>query len=96
MPPWKTISVRSLGGKEPLVRKRIVGLVASAALIGLIGAPPAFAHEGHASCGEGTHAFIVPLAQSRLAGETASAQARLGILNEQVAAAHAALCEPRP
>ena len=78
------------------MRKRIVGLVASAALIGLIGASPALAHGGHASCGEGTRSFIVPLAQSGLAGETASAQARLGILNEQVAAGHAALCAPKP
>lgn len=78
------------------MRKRIVGFGVSAALIGLIGAPPALAHEGHASCGEGTRAFIVPLAQSGLGGETASAQARLGLLNEQVAAGHAALCEPKP
>ena len=66
------------------------GVVAALAL-----ASPAAAHEGHASCSAGTHAFIVPLAQSGQAGETASAQARAGTLNENVAAAHAALCEPK-
>lgn len=78
------------------MRRRIVGLVASAALIGLISASPASAHGGHASCGAGTRSFIVPLAQSGQGGETASTQARLGILNEQVAAGHAALCDPKP
>ena len=59
-------------------------------------ASPAAAHQGHRSCGEGARTFIVPLAQSGQGGETASAQAKAGVLNESVQAAHAALCEPAP
>ena len=73
------------------------GMVAAFALgAALALAPPATAHEGHGSCGEGARAFNVPLAQSGFAGETASASAQAGIQNEAVAAGHAALCEPKP
>jgi len=53
------------------------------------------AHEGHGSCKGAAQAFIVPLAQSGMAGEVASSQAQAGTLNENVAAAHAALCAPQ-
>ena len=56
---------------------------------------PAMAHEGHGSCKGAAQAFIVPLAQSGMAGEVASSQAQAGTLNENVAAAHAALCAPQ-
>ena len=75
-------------------RKRCIA--AAGVLAALALASPAAAHEGHASCSEGARTFIVPIAQSGQAGETASAQAKAGTLNENVAAAHAALCEPKP
>lgn len=75
-------------------RSHVVAVLAL--LVGLTLASPAAAHDGHASCGEGARAFIVPLAQAGLAGETASAAARQGTQDESVAAGHAALCEPKP
>lgn len=78
------------------MRKRSSTVAAVALLGGLTLASPATAHEGHASCGEGAQAFIVPLAQSGLAGEEASSSGRAGTQNESVAAGHAALCEPKP
>ena len=74
----------------------VCGVVAAAGLAGFTGAPPAFAPSGHGSCGEGTRSFIMPQAHSGAGGAIASALAREGILDEQVAAGHAALCEPRP
>ncbi len=77
------------------MRRRLYGAAAAAALAGIALAPPALAHQGHASCGEGARAFVVPLAHAGLGGETASTQAREGTLNENVAAAHAVFCEPK-
>ena len=77
------------------MRKRLCAVAASAVLGSLAIAPSASAHQGHASCAGAAHTFIVPLAQSGAAGKTASAQAQAGTLNENVAAAHAALCEPK-
>ncbi len=71
-------------------------LATAGVLAALALAAPAGAHEGHASCADGAHAFIVPQAQSGEGGETASTQAKAGTLDENVAAAHAALCEPKP
>ena len=71
-------------------------LATAGVLAALALAAPAGAHEGHASCGEGAKAFIVPQAQSGQGGEAASAQAKAGTINENVAAGHAALCEPKP
>jgi len=72
-------------------------LIATAAVLAALAvAAPAGAHDGHASCGEGAKAFIVPQAQSGEGGEAASAQAQAGTINENVAAGHAALCEPKP
>ena len=76
---------------------RVCALAAVAAMSALLAlTSPALAHPGHASCGEGAQAFIVAQAQSGTAGESASAQAREGALDENVEAGHAALCEPRP
>ena len=77
------------------MRRRLCVITAAVALGGLAFAPPVLAHQGHASCGEGARAFVVPLAQAGVAGETASTQAREGTLNENVAAAHAVFCEPK-
>ncbi len=77
------------------MRRRLYGIVAAAGLAGIALAPPALAHQGHASCGEGARTFVVPLAQAGLAGETASTQAREGTLNENLAVAHAIFCEPK-
>ena len=77
------------------MRRRVCGVAAAAVLAGIISAPPALAHGGHASCGEGARAFVVAQAHAGTAGETASAQAREGTLNENVAAAHAIFCEPK-
>ena len=78
------------------MRTRSPVVAVLALLAGLTLASPAAAHEGHASCGEGARAFIVPLAQAGLAGETASAAAKQGIQDDSVAAGHAGLCEPKP
>ena len=77
------------------MRRRLCAIGASAVLGSMAIAPSASAHQGHASCAGAAHAFIVPLAHSGAAGETASVQARAGTLNENVAAAHAALCQPK-
>ncbi len=76
------------------MRPRIIA--AAGVLAALALAAPAAAHEGHASCSEGTHTFIVTQAQTGTLGQQASEQARAGTLNENLAAAHAALCEPKP
>lgn len=78
------------------MRKRIVALTVAAVLAGPVLAQPASAHAGHASCGEGARAFIVPQAQAGLGGVVASGQAKEGLLDESVAAGHAALCDPKP
>ncbi len=79
------------------IRRRAVTVSFAAVLAaGLAVASPASAHQGHAACGEGARAFVVPLAHAGIAGETASAQAREGTINENIAAAHAALCDPQP
>ncbi len=78
------------------MRRRLCAVAASGVLASWVFAPSAVAHQGHGSCAPAAQAFIVPLAQSGAAGETASAQARAGTLNENVAAAHALLCEPKP
>jgi len=71
-------------------------LIATAAVLAALAvAAPAGAHEGHASCGDGAHAFVVAQAQSGVAGENASQQAQAGTLNESLAAAHAGLCDPK-
>ena len=77
------------------MRRRLYGVVAGAVLAGIALAPPALAHQGHASCGEGARAFVVAQAHAGTAGETASDQAQAGTLNEGVAAAHAIFCEPK-
>lgn len=76
------------------MRTRFWGVAASAIVASLALASPAMAHGGHRSCAPAAHGFIVPLAHSGLAGETASTQARAGTLNENVALSHALLCEP--
>lgn len=68
----------------------------AAVLLGMTFAQPASAHQGHSRCAEGAHATVVVLAHAGEAGETASGLARAGTINENVAQAHAALCEPRP
>ncbi len=69
-------------------------IIATAGILAaLTFAAPAAAHEGHASCGEAAHSFIVPLAQAGQAGTVASEQAKAGTIDEGTAAAHAALCE---
>ena len=78
------------------MRRRSSTVAAFVLLGGLALASPATAHEGHGSCGEGAQVFIVPLAQSGQAGETASSSARAGTQNENVAAGHAIYCEPKP
>lgn len=70
--------------------------LAAAVVVTVMGAQPASAHQGHGRCAEGAHATVVALAQSGQAGETASSLAKAGIIDESVATAHAALCEPRP
>ncbi len=75
--------------------RRLGGIAAAAVFAGIVSAPPALAHGGHASCGEGARVFVVAQAHAGTAGETASAQAREGTLNENVAAAHAIFCEPK-
>lgn len=77
------------------MRRMLYGIVAAAGLAGIALAPPALAHQGHASCGEGARTLVVALAHDGLAGETASTQAREGTLSENVAAAHAIFCEPK-
>ena len=78
------------------LRKRVV-LVAICAMVGgLSFAPPALAHGGHRSCGEGAHIFVVPIAQSGGGGEFASSAARQGGLADETEQAHAALCDPAP
>ena len=77
------------------MRRRICCIVAAAAFAGVVVAPPALAHQGHASCGEGARAYVVPQAQAGIAGETVSAAARAGTVNEGVAAAHAIFCEAK-
>jgi hypothetical protein len=87
----------SSGGKgRQTMRRRLVGVAAAAVLSGIGLAPPASAHQGHGSCGEGARAFVVPLAHAGVAGETASSQAREGTLNENVALAHSIFCEQKP
>ncbi len=68
----------------------------SALLLGITSASPAAAHGGHRSCGEATRAFIVPLAQSGQFGQLVSPLAQQGGVGDEVAANHAALCEPAP
>lgn len=75
-------------------RALAVGALAAAALGTTAGAVSA--HEGHGSCGEGARAYVVALAHSGNGGVVASAQARAGTINEDVAAAHAAFCDPAP
>ncbi len=77
------------------MRRRLCAVAASAVLGSLAIAPSASAHQGHASCAGAAHTIIVPLAQSGAGGESASALAQAGVLNEIVAAAHAELCNPK-
>ena len=77
------------------MRRRVCSIAAAAAFTGIIFAPPALAHQGHASCGEGARVYVVPQAQAGTAGETVSAAARAGTVNEGVAAAHAIFCEAK-
>ena len=71
-------------------------LIATAAVLAALAvAAPAGAHDGHASCSDGAHSFVVAQAQSGDAGANASQQAQAGTLNESLAAAHEALCDPK-
>jgi hypothetical protein len=58
-------------------------------------ASPAAAGEDHASCGAGARSYVVALAHSGFAGETASELAKSGALSDNVHTAHALLCEPK-
>lgn len=73
------------------IAARVAAVLASVAF-----AASASAHEGHGSCGEGARVYVVPQAQSGMAGETVSAAARDGSVDGGVAASHAALCDPKP
>ena len=68
----------------------------AALLASIAFAASASAHEGHASCGEGARVYIVPQAKAGTAGEAVSAAARAGLVDEGVAASHAAFCDPKP
>jgi hypothetical protein len=74
------------------------GLVVTSGVMlasGLAFASPAAAREDHASCGDGAHAYVVALAHSGVAGETASELAKAGALSDNVHTGHDLLCEPK-
>ena len=71
-------------------------IIATAGLLAALAfAAPASAHEGHGSCAAGTEVYVVPMAQSGMAGEVVSAAAREGLVDEGTAASHAQYCEPQ-
>lgn len=75
------------------MRRRVCLVAASLAAAGVAVAPPALGHQGHRSCAEGAHTFVVPIAQAGEAGEFVSSQAKAGGVGDENAAAHAALCD---
>ena len=72
------------------MRRRLCSAAVLAVLIGFGSSGRALAHQGHTSCRGG----VSELAKAGIAGETASSQAEGG-LDEEVAAGHAALCQPK-
>ena len=86
----------SLTWKGGSMRRLVCVSTLSAVLVGITSVSPAAAHGGHRSCGEATRAFIVPLAQSGEFGQLVSPLAKQGGVGDEVAANHAALCEPAP
>jgi hypothetical protein len=73
-----------------------VWAVSGLLVAGLSIAPPALAHEGHGSCGDGARAFTVPLAQAGQLDEIVTPLARDGQAAATVAGLHETYCDPRP
>ncbi len=69
--------------------------IATAGVLALALAGPAVAHEGHSSCSNLAHTFIVPGAQSGQLGAVAAQLGRAGTLDETVQFQHSALCRPK-
>ena len=69
--------------------------IATVGVLALAPAGPAAAHEGHSSCSELAHSFIVPGAHTGQLGTLASQLGRAGQLDGTVQSQHAALCQAR-
>jgi hypothetical protein len=78
------------------VRRNVVVLAVVAGLL-LVAAPMANAHDGHGSCRAfGVDHVSVDAKVLQPSGQVVSDFARLGFINEHVAADHVVLCESRP
>lgn len=84
-------------GRKTHRRTRAALAISGLALMATMGvASPASAHPGHGSCGQGAREYVVALAHSGNGGAFASSLAKEGLIDDNVAAAHAVYCEPRP